>query len=320
MNPKDFPTSEQITKSIENFKRMQWPTYDPTSSLPEYLNTLSNNFFSDLTILPDIIQSYSASQFPFRLFRTRKIDEFRNINFIGEHSYCPIPLSNSMGRCHFPGFPVFYCSNSPKVALLETTKEKDFEKAKYCISVWETIKTDERIIIQPYLFGNLHPDNDFKAWKDELNNKINEPFDNQLTTDQIEGLRKLFGFMADLFLQDHEYSMSAFIAHRRIYAPHELKTDILIYPSVQTQYQGVNMAISPNFVDRCLTPTRFYIVEVTDINKEEWVMRFNCTAYGTLNNHQILWKKVTPDDDDYQQYFKKDFNFNGEFDFTEMTP
>ena len=183
-----------------------------------------------------------------------------------------------------------------------------------------SIKTTERIITQPYLFGDLHPDNDFKAWKDDLNQKINEPFNHQLNDDQIEGLRKLFEFMANTFMQDDKYSLSAFIAQRRIYAPHEVKTDILIYPSVQTLYQGINMAISPNFVDRCLTPSRFYIVEVTDINKNDWTMSFNCTTYGTLENHQIHWKRVTPDDAEYQQYFQKDFNYDGNFDFSRIAP
>lgn len=281
---------------------------------------MTDLFLDHFSIIPDISKPYKTSEFPFRLFRARELNSFHNVDFITEHSYCPVHLTTGLGRCNFPGFPVFYCSNNSKVALLEVAKEEKFKNTKYCISGWDTISSNDRLIIQPFLFGELHPDNNFNIWKNDLIKRLNEPFENNLTKEQLGGLKLMLEFMSELFVNSEDYSTSATIAHKKIYALHKLKTDILIYPSVQTKYQGVNMAIHPNYVDKYLYPSVFYIVEINDIDRATFTMDFNCTSYGILKNSHIEWKDVAPSDEFYKECFKRDFNYNGDFNFTEVAP
>ena len=320
MNTTEFPTFERVKLAVEIFRQRNWPEFCKGTEVSEYLRLISNSFLEHLNILPDICQVVKVSNWPFKLFRAREFGSFDNINIIGEHSYCPISLTTNLGRCHFPKFPVFYCSNNPLTALLEIVKNDNFKNSTYCISVWQTIITDDELVVQPFLFGDLHADNVFNKWRETLLNQLNEPFGNQLSPDQLKGLSFYLEFMADLFVNSDDYSISAFFSHRRIYSPHKIKTDVLIFPSVQTRYKGVNMAINPNFVDKSLFPSRFYIIEITDINKDDWEMSFNCTSYGILTNYQIHWKRITPDDELYQKYFQKDFGYNGDFNITKTTP
>jgi hypothetical protein len=109
--------------------------------------------------------------------------------------------------------------------------------------------------------------------------------------------------------------LSAALAHRTLYAPHNCRTDILMYPSVQSMFKGVNMALNPNFVENNLKLTRLYILEFEVFNPQSGEMRINISGYAEVEKNVIMWKTVNPDNDEYNKAIKEDFQsmFNSEF-------
>src|SRR5690606_6651130 len=111
-------------------------------------------------------------------------------------------------------------------------------------------------------------------------------------------------------------SISASLAHRTLNAKHNLATDILMYPSVQTKYKGVNMAIHPNFVDNMMRIQRFYLIEVKKYNIDKNQFEISISKYADIVKNRIKWRDVIPDDKIYREYFKKDFKYVIEQGFT----
>lgn len=314
-----FPTADQVKIKIDKLKNIQWPKYELGDDVNEYIKKVSNIFTGEFNILPDVIQPIKPDNFRFKIFRVRELNDFNDINLICEHSYPPIGFTK-LNRCNFPKYPVFYGSNNAMTALIEVVRDKPFEKKKYCISSWRIYGTDSDILVQPYLFGDLHADNAFKILQEGMNNKIKDIFENRLSPEQEEGMKMYLKFMADTFTRDDSYTLSAFFANRQLYAPHNLRTEILIYPSEQTLKRGVNFAIHPNFVDSKMHVIRFYIVEINKIDKDQGTINLNFTNYGLLERSQIVWKNITPTDTVYKEFIKEDFNHEGDFEFIENAP
>jgi hypothetical protein len=315
-----FLTADEVATKIEKLKRVNWPKYNATVSLDDYIEQVSDFLTEAFNTLPDVVEFLKASQFGFKLFRVRELSTFSNINLIGEHSYPPMSLTTKLNRCNFPKYPVFYGSNNAMTALAEVVRNDDYKSRRYCISRWTVHQSDEEVLLQPYLFGQLHADNQFTTLQKNIDKRLPSVFENKLTREQEAGMRLYLKFMADTFINDDSYELSAFFAHRRFYAPHNLRTEILIYPSVQTLYKGVNIAIHPNFVDNKMSATRFYIVEVNSFDKEKGLINISFSAYGTVERSQIIWTNVTPQDIKYRQFIKEDFDHDGEFEFVENAP
>lgn len=317
----EFPTLEEVRKRIESFNQSDWPEFELADNVQEYVEKVSKLFTKEFNVLPDIIQFEPIDKLGFRFFRVREVSTFKNIDLTCEHSYRPINLTNTLNRCNFPRHPVFYCSNNAMTALAEIASDNEYVNKKYCISLWGLHPTTDKVLIQPYLFSDLDKDNIFNIWKNGLANKINEPFENKLSSDQEEGLKLYLKFMSDIFINDGNYKKSAFFAHRRLYAPRNYKTEILVYPSVQTGFKGANMAIHPNFVDKQMYPKRFYIVQIESINREKGSINLKFTGFGELERSSIMWRHLTKDkNDDYKRCVKEDFDYDGNFEFEENAP
>jgi hypothetical protein len=314
-----FPTADQVRSKIEKLKTIDWPAYNSSDNLDDYVKRVSKIFTEEFNTLPDVAEFLKIKEFGFKLFRVRELSTFDNIDLVSEHSYPPINLTK-LNRCNFPKYPVFYGSNNAMTALAEVVRNDDFKQKRYCISRWTIHQSNEDVLIQPYLFGDLHEDNIFRVLQESMTNRIPEIFEHKLTSEQEEGVRLYLKFMADTFINDDSYALSAFFAHRRFYAPHNFRTEILIYPSVQTLYKGVNIAIHPNFVDTKMFATRFYIVEIDSFDREKGLINISYTTYGTIERSQIKWTHVTPTDTRYQKIFKEDFDHEGEFKFIENAP
>ena len=300
--------------AIRSITKNVWPDYNNNESVSSYLEKVSKILNEQFGIIPDIVQKVNPKDFRFPLFRVRDLANFSDMDLLSWHSYPPVNVSK-LNRCNFPGYPVFYCANNPMTALLEVVRMGNYSKKKFCLTTWKIRQVEEDFLVQPYLFGDLDTRNPFSVIKDSISNRLNESFNNSLSTDQEEGLRLYLRFMADTFLNDENFSQSSFFAHRRLYAPHELPTDILIYPSVQTQHKGINMAIHPNFVDTMLLPQRFYIIEIDHITENFENMRTRISMYGILQQRQIKWNQVMPNDKLYEKIIQEDFGQFGEMNF-----
>ena len=302
---KDFPNLDEAKKAIERIKEKGFPDYDNSKTLNEYIKVVSDLITEEFGTLPNLLSILPRENFTMSIFRVRPLDSIKNIDLFSQHSYPPMNVVG-FGRCNFPNFPVFYGSNNPLTALLEVARETGGLNKKYCISKWN-IESENDIIFQSFIQAKLIENSDFDELRESQRNRINEPFKGKLTQGQCDGIILLLEFLDRCFITDTKYAVSSCLAHRALYSNHNLKTDILMYPSIQTQYTGINLAINPNYADNYMQINRLYIMELVKYNPETRKMKFSMTQYGEVKGNGINWKNINPEDKHYLKIIKEDF-------------
>jgi hypothetical protein len=305
-NLENFPKFDRAIESIERLKKVVWPKISDYQNADDFLKKVEGIIFNEFEILPNIFKLFKPTDFTLPIFRVREIDSFTNINLFSEHSYPPINLTG-FNRCNFPKSPVFYCSDNPMTALMEVVRNSDFKQRKFCVSKWELIDSDKEFAFQTFLQTELHEDNNYGVLKDAEIEQLDQPFENKLDDERKAGLIEYLKFLHSAFINDKSYALSASIAHRTLNAKHNLATDILMYPSIQTQHKGVNMAINPNFVDNMMRVQRFYWVELDNYNIDTGKFNITISKYGDIDKNIIFWKNLDPDDEVYKEYLLSDF-------------
>lgn len=302
----DFPTYKEAIDSIEKLENISWPQFAEFENLNQYKKKVEEIIFQEFNIIPDGLRLLKTEDFNLSIFRVREVSSISNIDLITEHSYPPVAFTG-FGRCNFPQNPVFYCSNDPMTALLEVIRDTDYRKRTFCISKWEILPSDDKICFQNFLFSKLHEKNGFVPMKDADISQMDKTFDYKLSHDRKAGLIEFMKFLHDTFINDKNYSLSAFLAYRSLYARHELRTDILMYPSVQTEAKGVNLALQPNFVDNRMIAKRFYLVDVENYDAKKGSYTLNFGRYGEVKKNVIMWHQPKKDDDLFFKFQKADF-------------
>ena len=303
----NFPNLKETKNLIENLKNVSWPKVSDFKNFENYITLIEKEIFKGFEIIPNLKRNVKCSDFKLPIFRVRELNTFSNVDLFCEHSYPPINIT-IFGRCNFPANPVFYCSNNPMVALLEVIKKSEYKRRKFCISKWEIIDLNEKLIVESFVHSDLHNENHLKILKENEIEKLNESFKYDFDKDKSEAILDFFKFLHTTFLNDDNYNLSAALAHRTLFAKHNLSTNILLYPSVQSSFEGLNMAINPNFVDNMMRVERLYIVELESFDIESG--KFNLTFFevGNLHNNIIFWKNFNPNDEVHKKCVKNDFN------------
>lgn len=305
-----IPKIDIVRKAISKLNETEFPTFEATQAVEDFVNDISKRVATEFGIIPNFVTPFTHKDFSLRFFRAREVDRISNIDLIREHSYPPINCVG-MGRCNFPNFPVFYCSDNPITALLEVVRNSEGSNRRFCISKWELDDSEKELIFQNFLQTSLPDENPFNFFKDNLSNKINEPFIESfnvgLEDERKEGLLEYLKYLDTSFINDDNYSLSASLAYRALYANHNLRTDILMYPSQQTNLKGVNLALSPNFADDNLKLVRLYIVELNNYNSSTDRASLTFHKYAKVEKNIIVWKSIKLDDEYYNEIIKTDF-------------
>lgn len=310
MNKKkqEFFTLEEVRLAIDKFENQTFLKIKDFDNIEDYLKYYNKIFHSYFYGISNPVLILNPNIFKFNLFRVRELDSIKNKNLFCEHSYPPLKFTPD-GRCNFRNNPVFYCSNNPLTALNEVIRDSDFKSKKYCISVWSLIQNESNFYLDIYLQNELHSLNPFKILAENTEQKINDIFNN-LTESQKLGVIEFHKFIAKKFIADEDYSISAFLSHKRLNTNEEHSCDMIIYPSVQTDLISANFAIHPNFVDNCMKVEMFYIVEVNSINKKTTEHKLTFSKYGKIEKNIIIWKDLMLGDSYYEENFLKHFNKN----------
>lgn len=304
-----FPNKDTVLKSIEKLKKMSFPTFEVGNDVSNFVESISKILLDEFGFIFSPKQETKTSAFLPKFFRVRELDSFTNINLIREHSYPPLDLVE-MGRCNFPKYPVFYCSNEPMTALLEVARDFQGSGKKYCISKWELIPTDSDMVFESFLQTELPKENQFAVIGEGIREKISKPFERsvnkKLEKEQEEGMIEYLKFLDNTFINDNDYSISATLAHKALYVNHNYRTDVLMYPSVQTLFKGINLAMQPNFVENNMKMTRLYILDLETFNLENGSVGVTLSKYAEVEKNIIMWKSIKPNDD-YNNLIKEDF-------------
>lgn len=296
----------KVKEAIENFQNVKLLKYEDFETTEEYIKYFEGIFYTHFPAYHHMLQIQKPENFKFNLFRVREFSTIQNSQLFCEYSYPP-PHFVSNGRCNFKNKPVFYCSNDPLTSLLEVVKESDFKEKKFCISTWSLIDNGCDFILDNFLQSDLHSLNVFRNLADNYNNNIDNAFEHKLTNDQKLGVIEFYKFIDSKFIEDQDYSISAFWSHKRLYAEHNYRSDIIIYPSVQTDRKSINMAIHPNFVDNNMKLDRLYVVELNDYDATTNHFNLSIVKYGKIEKNVIIWKNIRKGDQDYESNFIKDF-------------
>jgi hypothetical protein len=310
MDIKDIPSICKVKEAIRKLAKTEFPKFEVGTSVDSYVDVIIKIITNEFGIILNPKQTFENDKFLKNFYRVRPLADFKNIELIREHSYPPVNLVK-MGRCNFPEYPVFYCSTNPGTSLLEVVRNNINSNIKYCISCWELMKSTQKIIFESFMQIPLPPNNFFNQIGQNTINKINEPFiksfNKKLTKEQEDGLIEYLKYLDSSFVNDLDYSISATLAHRTLYAKHDLKTDILMYPSVQSLNNGVNLAIRPNFVENNLRLNHLYILNINSYNLSEGKMNVNIFNYGEVINNDLMWRKPDPGDKKYFDFLTNDF-------------
>ena len=302
-NDIDFPTLEEARLYIEKLKKVNWPKFNENHKVEDYLKLVEDILYADFKNSYSILQLFKTEKFTLPFFRVRPYQSFTNIDLFSEHSFPPIDVTPK-GRCNFPKHPVFYCSNEPITALLEVARN---ENKNYCISKWKLHNSDSEIAFQTFMQTKLHDNNNFKTLKDSFEENLKKSIGRDLDDEKMQIIIEFWKFINESFIDDVDYSLSASITHRMFYAPHNYSTDILMYPSVQTNLAGVNMAIHPNFVNNNMFIDRLYIIRYVDYEAKTGRIQIIPEKIGLIKKNTIFWDSFNYNNELHRNAFSEDF-------------
>jgi hypothetical protein len=205
------------------------------------------------------------------IYRTRVIpkDSEEDITDPKTFSYAPATKTFNYQRANTPGYPVFYAAIDSKTAIqelrissAETIKRGD----QIYLSEWRVkqgAKCDLNCLTMPDIIGEKYFIGPIAQQLNFAIPLILSKMEPQLREVQIY----LMAELASIFLKG-SYFQSGIIAHHLIYEARDNKTDYadgIVYPSCANNFESLNYALHPNFVDNSME-----IVSVRKISFDEF--------------------------------------------------
>ena len=280
-------------------------------SFPSYndyisdLDKLKNNNFSYLTereiydvfydyarILPTNIGWFNPTKFnTHKFYRVRlNIDRKKeDITLAQTYSYPPVQFCYENGRANLKGRSVFYCSNDPRAAVIES-KPKIGDEGY--LSVWNGIASRKiKIgILLPYNLSNVNIWNlmakdSFEDLKKTLPSQAKNKFEHFVA---------LYNFIEKIFMTEKKpYYLTSMLSEELLFG--QLWRDFIIYPSVMSDYKLCNMAFHPNSVNQNLRFEK--VIEFKVVNIENDIITYNLgKKVGVMENTKMIWKNRTKEE------------------------
>lgn len=304
---------DKVVAGIDELKNYNWPKFTEEDDIDYFVEKIHKILTSKLGPFPNLIRSISQEKIDFPIFRAREVEQVKNNQLFAEFSNPPIPFT-TMGRCNFPKHPVFYASNSPLVAMLEVLRTSDFSNQKIYLSSWSIIPNEDNFYFETFLKNGLTKESLYHGFNKDLKQNIDKTFEGLISDEQVLGTIEYLKFLDQQFISDNNYSLSAALAHRRLYVKGNFGSDIIMYPSVQSKGNEVNMAINPNFVMNNMKLNRIYVVSLQNYNLTTKQYSLTFHQYGQVSKNAILWSNDMKDEN-FKEAVAADF---GKFELTEI--
>lgn len=295
-----LPSLDQVKHGVEEILLQKWDDIKFRKSSKKYFKELEKLFLSKIGIIPYGILPMNGNEMKVKCYRVRQLDTTLDTQLISDFSHPPKHLSKKILRANLPGHPVFYCSPDAKTALIETIRDKFDKKNRnvFFLSEW-SFRTEHKYNVIPFIYGNTSELNTFKNLGEGilLNFKKQNP---ELTNEDVEVLSEILKFLAGLFVFENTYTVSSFIAHSHLYAPHQFRGDIFIYPSTQTDRHTINFAIHPNTVTHKMKLDKIFGIKIKDFDYEAdnltAKLDFQTLQVGRNIDGIINWQDFTKND------------------------
>lgn len=301
-----IPSFDELKKNIDELLLIdKWDRYKIKSSPKKFEKRMNQLFFSKLGFFPTIFSPMKSNDFTFPFYRLRKETKTMNKTLISEYSYPPISIIKYTQRANIPYHPVFYCADKPMTALMETLHDEKTinSKTNYYLSKW-VFKNNIDIRVTPFLFGNVNAESPFKKMSDKNLKRIENTFKDYSET-EIESVKEIMKLLSHLFIYENTYAVSSFISHSHIYADHNLRSDIFIYPSHQTGQKQMNYAIHPNVVIEKLELKKVYCLNIKEYNPEKGYCKVEVKKIGQNVDSIIFWETVSDKNEEHTKELKR---------------
>ncbi|MBN7815132.1 RES domain-containing protein [Algoriphagus pacificus] len=280
-----FPDLQQYKRQLQQLREL---TPDNTP-----FDKLYDKYFDLAVILPQITAMQTAENFnQHRFFRVRlNINEdTEDTRIIQTHSYPPGYVCKENGRANLKGRSVFYCSNDPTCALLES-KPKVGDIAH--ISIWRGAATRD-IKIALCLPFNLTDFNSFQVMANEAWAFAKKHYTDE-ARDKFEHFIELNKFIADRFVQERiPYFLTSWFADQILFHNDHWR-DYILYPSVESNKKYCNMAFHPNTVTRFMTLEKVIRVKIVKVENKD--VEFTMGRVGEIEKTNLKWRKATDIED-----------------------
>ena len=212
----------------------------------------------------------------FELLKEKKL-EIKRSGF----THRPDSHNQSVGRMNINGKPVFYCSDTDRVAVEEINKCKDTSRW-FFISLWNGKNVTLNNLQDLYLPGCTR-----SPCVKYIGSNAKEFLRTSLETKEYsqEEINRYIVTMAEFgkFFENKSYDISASYAHHQIYT---LATDGIRYPSVCTNGGGSNLALNIN-VAKDLKLERVYIARYLGDDTDD--MYYTCMKAVPLGSGDLEW-------------------------------
>lgn len=301
-----IPSLQTVKDGIDQILLVEnWDNYRIKSSPKKFEKRLNELFIENLKLIIYLVYLSNDKSVPKIFYRLRKQSKTFNEKLISEYSYPPNHFVKTVQRASIPYHPVFYCSDNPSTAIMETVKgeERLNTECVYYMSEWET-KSDQEIRVCPFIFDNVSETNPYRLLSDINKTKLFELL-KEHSDDEKNSMFDILKFLSNLFTCENTYVVSSYLAYINLYANHNFRPDIFIYPSVQTKRDTVNFAIHPNAVVEKLRLKRVFKLRLTGFNEGTRDFTVSIGWVGQNNNGIIQWQQVDPDTEKGRQVIKE---------------
>jgi len=290
------PSLETVKEGVEKLLLVdKWDNYKIKKSPKRFIKRLNDLFIENLKLMMYPVYLATDKSIPKKFYRLRKHSNSFNEKLISEYSYPPNDFVKTVQRASIPYNPVFYCSDNPSTAIMETVKNLASinKKSVYYMSEWET-KDNQGIRICPFIFDNISETNPYKRLSEINKIKLHEVM-KEYTEQERSAVFEILKFLSNLFTFENTYVVSSYLAYINLYANHNYRPDVFIYPSVQTKRETVNFAFHPNAVIEKLTLKRIFKLNLTSFDEENRNFTASIGWLGKNHNGVIEWQQANPD-------------------------
>jgi hypothetical protein len=282
-NNLNYPELKQYLEDLETLRNYEFKD----SNIEDIYNK-----FHDLALtIPVLGAKFLAKEINGRKFyRVRlkkKISEEEDKSLIQTFSYPPPNVCNFKGRANIIKKSVFYCTDKPYPAIMESNPEVGDEGY---LSIWE-INASRNLHYICCLPENLPFKNEWYEYGTHHHNFLIQK-QSELNKGELQykiALRKL---ITERFINEkYPYHISSMLSNEFLYFN---QADILMYPSAKTLQDYTNFAIHPNSVNNhifCKKVVRFKVIK--DFGT---YLRLSFKSTGHLIDDRFHWKEFKDED------------------------
>ncbi|WP_167596617.1 hypothetical protein [Leeuwenhoekiella sp. ZYFB001] len=209
------------------------------------------------------------------------------------------------GRAHLEGYPVLYGASDPFTAFQEM-KGCIRTKEIFYLSIWElNVEKNTPIlaIINPKTYSITNQlsfiQEKLKTMFFSLSENLPQEYQNSLMY-SIEKMGSLYGTKGNF-----KYHITSAYSHNILYASDDVNIPIIVFPSVESNLNGLNWAIHPSIIENNdIKLVETYKLRLEEDNTKKHLSKLYLSAIrkGIVNKSSIQWYGLLSSD--YQVLYK----------------